>query len=51
MEQDRESRDKPMNLCVPYFLTKEERIYNGANIASSKSGAEKTGKLHVKDSN
>ena len=30
------------------FLTKEERIYNGANTASSINGAGKTGKLHVK---
>ena len=30
------------------FLTKEARIYNGANTASSINGAEKTGQLHVK---
>ena len=30
------------------FLTKETRIYNGAQIASSISGAGKTGGLHVK---
>ena len=31
------------------FLTKETRIYNGAKTASSKSGAGKTGHLHVKE--
>ena len=30
------------------FLTKEARIYNGAEIASSINGAGKTGQLHVK---
>jgi len=30
MEQDREPTDKPIHL----FLTKEERIYNGAKTAS-----------------
>ena len=31
------------------FLTKEARIYNGAKIASSINGAEKTGQLQVKE--
>ena len=32
MEQDRKPRNKPMHLWVPFFLlTKEARIYNGAN--------------------
>ena len=31
------------------FLTKEERIYNGAKRASSINGAGKTGQLHVKE--
>ena len=31
------------------FLTKEERIYNGAKIASSINGAGKTGQLYVKE--
>ena len=31
------------------FLTKEERLYNGAKIASSINGAGKTGQLHVKE--
>jgi len=31
------------------FFTKEIRIYNGAKIASSISGAGKTGQLHVKE--
>ena len=30
-------------------LTKEARIYNGENIASSLSSAGKTGQLHVKE--
>ena len=33
------------------FLTKEARIYNGAKIASSISGAWKTGQLHVREWN
>ena len=32
-----------------FFLTKEARIYNGAKIASSISGAGKTGQLHVQN--
>ena len=31
------------------FFTKEARIYNGANTASSVDGAGKTGQLHVKE--
>ena len=31
-----------------FYLTKEARIYNGAQMASS-SGAGKTGQLHVKE--
>ena len=31
------------------FLTKEERIYNGAKTASSINGAGETGRLHVKE--
>ena len=31
------------------FLTKEARIYNGAKIASSISGAGKTRQLHVNE--
>ena len=49
MEQDRKPRNKPMHLQVPYFLTKEARIYNGAKTASSINGAGKTGQLHVKE--
>ena len=51
MEQDRKPRKKPMHLWVPYFLTKEARIYNGVKTASSMNGAEKTGQLHVKEWN
>ena len=49
MEQDRKPRNKPMYLWVPYFFTKEARIYNGAKTAPSMNGAGKTGQLHVKD--
>jgi len=31
------------------FLTKEERIYNGAKTGSSISGAGEIGQLHVKE--
>ena len=31
------------------FLTKEAKIHSGAKIASSVSGAEKIGQLHVKE--
>ena len=31
------------------FLTKEERIYNGAKTASKINGAGKTGQLHVEE--
>ena len=30
-------------------LTKEARLYNGEKIVSSISGAEKTGKLYIKE--
>ena len=43
MEQDMKPRNKPMHLQVPYFLTKEARIRNGAKIVSSINGAGKTG--------
>ena len=45
MEQDRKPRNKPMGTL---FLPKEVRIYNRAKIASSISGAGKTGQLLVK---
>ena len=48
MKQDRKFRDKPtcLWLCT---LTKKEKIYGGEEIVSSINGAEKTGKLHVKN--
>ena len=49
MEQDREPRDKPTPPISTLFLTKEARIYNGAKIASSVSGAWKTGQLCAKE--
>ena len=45
----RKPRNKPMHLWVPYFLTKEARIYNGAKTASSINGAGKTGQVYVKE--
>ena len=33
------------------FLTKEERIHNGAKTVSSINGAGKTEQLHVKEGN
>ena len=33
------------------FLTKEERIYNGAKTASLVNGAGETGQLHAKEGN
>ena len=47
-EQERESLKINPGLMDNLFLTKETRIYNGAQIASSISGAGKTGHLHVK---
>ena len=44
----RESPEINPGLTDNLFLTKETRIYNGAQIASSISGAGKTGCLHVK---
>ena len=49
MKQDMNPRNKPMHLWVPYFLTKEARIYNEAKTASSINGAGKTGQLHAKE--
>ena len=44
-EQERETK-VPMDTL---FLTKDARIYNGANTASSISGAGKTGQPHAKE--
>ena len=44
MEQDRKFRDKSMHQWA-LSLTKEARMYNGAKIVSSISGAWKTGHL------
>ena len=51
MEQDREPRDKPTHLWVPYFLQRRASMYNGAKTTSSISGAWKTGQLYVKKKN
>ena len=48
MEEDRKPRNKPMHLWIPYFFTKEARIYNGEETASLINGAGKTGQLQVK---
>ena len=47
----RKPRNKPMHLWVPYFLTKEAKIYKGSKTASSIHGAGQTGQLHVKECN
>ena len=49
MKQDMNPRNKPMQLRVPYFLTKEARIHNEAKTASSINAAGKTGQLHEKN--
>ena len=49
MEQDRKPGYQPTHHMGTLSLTKEARIYNGENIDSSISGAEKTGELHVKE--
>ena len=46
MEQDRMHRDKPTHLWAPYLWQRQE--YTMEKIASSISGAGKTGQLHVK---
>ena len=51
MEQDRKPRNKPTYLWVPYFWQRRQEYLMGANIASSISGAGKTGQLHVKERN
>ena len=48
MEQDRKPRDKPMH-CWCLIFDEGDRIYNGAKIASSISGAGKIGQLYVKE--
>ena len=50
MEQDRKLRGKSTNLCAPY-VTKETKLHNGEKIASSISGAGKTGQLYVNGRN
>ena len=37
------------NCTTKIFMTKEARIYNGAETVSSINGAGKTGQLHVKE--
>ena len=50
MEQDRKPINKPMHAPMGIlFLTKEIRIYHGAETASLVNGAGKTGQLHVKE--
>ena len=50
MEQDRNPRNKPMHLWVPYFWQRRQE-YTMAETASSKNGAGKTEQLHVKEWN
>ena len=49
MEQDRKNQKLTHAPMGTLFLTEEARIYNGAKIASSISGAGITGQLHVKE--
>ena len=49
MEQDREPRHKPAPPMSTLFLKKAARIHNRAKIASSVSGAWKTGQLCAKE--
>ena len=48
MEQNRNPRDKPINLWTPYLLTKEAKIYNGVNTISLTNGAGKSSQPSVK---
>ena len=50
MEQDRNPRNKPMHLWVPYFWQRRQE-YTMAETASSKNGAGKTWQLHIKEWN
>ena len=50
MEQDREPRNKPMHLCIPYFWQRRQE-YTMGQRASSISGAGKTGQLYAKEWN
>ena len=50
-EQDRRPRNKPRHLWAPYCWQRRKRLHNGAKIASSVSGAGKTGWLPVKEGN
>ena len=51
LEQYQKPRNKPMQLWVTLFLTKEARVCNGAKTASSINGFGKTGQLHGKEWN
>ena len=48
MEQNRNPRDKSINLWTPYLLTKEAKIYNGVNTISLTNGAGKSSQPSVK---
>ena len=47
MGHDRNPRNKPMHLWVPYFLQWRQEHAHEAKTASSINGAGKTGQLHV----
>ena len=49
MEQNKEPRNKPMNLWPINLQKKEAEIDNGENIVSSISGAGKSRKLHIRE--
>ena len=50
MEQDRKPKNKPMPLCVLYFLQRRQEYTMGQRVSSINS-AEKTGQIHVKEWN
>ena len=51
IDQRNKTESLVINLCTCGYLifAKEARIYNEAKTASSISGAEKTGQLHIKE--
>ena len=51
IDQRNKTESPVINLCTCGYLifAKEARIYNEAKTASSISGAEKTGQLHIKE--
>ena len=48
MEQNREPRNKPMNIC-PINLQQRSQVYNGEKTFFSINGVRETGLSHAKD--